>query len=147
MGASKGVLLSGVALIVGIYATGIHRADAIIAASAGTRVYQLQSDANARTGVRLALEDMREGGWRTTWTTVIFMGDTIRYDIDNLPTTPRTATITSSSRFKQFETRVVAYVEEGSAIRNRRGRRIGSTWTITKTYVVPNANEARYVAQ
>ena len=147
MGASKGALLSGVALIVGIYASGIKRADGIIASSAGTRVYQLQSDANARTGVRLALDDMVLGGWSTRKRTAYFMGDTILYDIDNLGTSPQTAKIKTRSRFKGFETRIEAYVEEGAVIRNRRGRRIGSTWTITKTYVVPNANEARYQAQ
>ncbi len=147
MGASKGVLLSGVALIVGIYATGIHKADAIIASSAGTRVYQLQSDANARTGVRLALDDMTLGGWSTRQLTAYFMGDTITYDIDNLGTSPQSAKIKTRSRFQGFETRIEAYVVQGAAIVNRRGRRIGSTWTITKTYIVPNANEARYVAQ
>ena len=147
MGASKGALLSGVALIVGIYASGIHKADAIIAATAGTRVYQLQSDANARTGVRLALDDMTLGGWSTRQRTAYFMGDTIIYDIDNLGTTPQTVKIKTRARFKGFETRIEAYVEQGAAIVNRRGRRIGSTWTITKTYVLQNTNEAGYINQ
>lgn len=140
MGASKGALLSGVALIVGIYASGIKKADALIAASAGTRVYQLQSDANARTGVRLALNDMRDNtSWSVSPKTVIFMGDTIWYDVNNTQTSsPKKSTITSRSRYKGIETKIVAYVEESGAIVNRRGRRIGYNWAITKTYVVPS---------
>ena len=140
MGASKGVLLSGIALIVGIYAVGIKKADAIIASSAGTRVYQLQSDANARTGIRLALDDMRDGNWSTRSRTTIFLADTILYDIDNIQSFhPYKAKITSRSRFKGVETKIIAYVEEGASIVNRRGRRIGYNWTITKSYLVPSA--------
>ena len=134
---SKGVLLGGVALIVGIYSTGIHKADVIIANSAGTRVYQLQSDANARTGLRLALNDMRDNTtWSVTRRTVIFLGDTIWYDVDNTQTfSPKKSTIRAGSKYKGIETEITAYAEESSAIVNRRGRRIGYNWAITKTYV------------
>ena len=140
MGASKGVLLSGIALIVGMYAVGIKKADAILASSAGMRVYQIQSDANARTGLRLALNDMRDNtSWSVSPKTVIFLGDTIWYDVNNTQTSPiKKSTITSRSKYKGIETKIVAYVEESGAIVNRRGRRIGYNWAITKTYVFPS---------
>ncbi|MBI3004177.1 MAG: hypothetical protein HYY49_02030 [Ignavibacteriales bacterium] len=140
MGASKGVLLSGIALIVGMYAVGIKKADAIIAGSAGTRVYQIQSDANARTGIRLALNDMRDNNsWSTRSKTIIFLADTIQYDIDNIQSSsPKKAKITSTSRFKGVETKVIAYVEEGAPILNKKGKRIGYDWTITRTYLIPS---------
>ena len=145
MGASKGVLLSGIALIVGMYAVGIKKADAIIAGSAGTRVYQIQSDANARTGLRLALDDMRDGNWSTRSRTAIFIGDTIRYDIDNIsPTSPKKAKIKASSRFKGVETKVVAYVEEGAPILNKKGKRVGYNWTISRTYLEPSTDSFMY---
>ena len=137
MGASKGALLSGVALIVGIYASGIHKADAIIAASSGTRVYQLQSDANARTALRLALNDMRDNtSWSVALKKVIFLGDTIWYDVTNTQaSSPKKATIKAGSKYKGIETEIPAYVAESGVIVNRRGRRIGYNWAITKTYV------------
>jgi len=139
MGASKGVLLSGIALIIGMYSVGIKKADAIIASSASTRVYQLQSDANARSALRIAVVDMIDNSWSTRSQTVIFLGDTLMYDIDNLSSTsPRKAKVTCRSRFKGVETKIVAYVQEGTAIVNRRGRRVGSNWTITKSYLVPS---------
>ncbi|MBI4428530.1 MAG: hypothetical protein HY562_05370, partial [Ignavibacteriales bacterium] len=125
----------------GMYAVGIKKADAIIANSAGTRVYQIQSDANARTGIRLALNDMRDNNsWSTRSQTIIFLGDTIRYDIDNIQSTsPKKAKIKSTSKFKGVETQVVAYVEEGAPILNKKGKRVGYDWTITRTYLVPTS--------
>lgn len=140
MGASKGVLLSGIALIVGLYAVGIKKADAIIAGSAGSRVYQIQSDANARTALRLALNDMTDNNsWSTKSQKVIFLGDTLRYDIDNIYNVSpnRKVRITTTSTFKGVKTQIVAYVDEGPPILNKKGKRLGSTWTIARTYVVP----------
>ena len=56
---SKGVLLSGIALIVGIYAVGIKKADNLVAGSAGTHAYRTQSELDSRMGIRVGIHYLR----------------------------------------------------------------------------------------
>jgi len=141
---SKGVLLSGIALVIGVYAVGIKKADNLVAGSALTHAYKIQSENDARMGVRAGIHWLRgepdgsSSGLSYT-NSFIFNSDTVLY-IVSIPAFVTSGQITSTSNFKGWQTVIKANVKLKFA---------GASyyWQPTAWYIVPNPNEAKYVYQ
>ena len=61
MGTSKGVLLSGIAVIIGLYTIGIRRADSVYASSSSARVNMMQARYLAQSGIQFGLRRLEQG--------------------------------------------------------------------------------------
>jgi len=144
MGGSRGVLLSGIALIIGIYSVGIKKADVQLAGSAIAHACKIQSERNAMMGVKAGIHSLRSdgnGGFSgiNTTDTFIILNDTVSYTV-SVVSFATTGTITATSKFKNWKTTIRAYVR----------KKFGSDpyyWEITRRYIVPDPNEANYVYQ
>lgn len=142
---SKGVLLSGIALIIGVYAVGIKKADITIGGSAATHAYKIQSDKNAMMGVQAGIHFLTgsinggSGGINTT-STFIILSDTVSYTVV-VPKDSVTGNITATSKFQGWKTTIKAYV------RKKFSDGSNHYWEVTRSYIKPNANEANYVYQ
>lgn len=140
MGTSKGVLLSGVALVVGMYTVAIKKADRLNAEAVETRTFQLQSEDIARTGLRFAVRrlEIYESYWSLYTSpsnyskTLDLFGGTLTYVIEPIGS-PGYAKITATGVFNGKTATVVANVKESLTGSSPSGWQ-GNVWSITKDF-------------
>ncbi len=133
MGTSKGVLLSGVALIIGFYTVGIKKTDRMTAEMAETRANELQSENIAQSGVRLAINELVVSNFATNSSKSLdLLGGTISYTITS---SSGSAHITSTGQFSGRTVKVIADVQQ-TPTQPTKSR--GNMWQISKMYVQPS---------
>ena len=129
MATSKGILLSGIAIIIGLYTIGMHRADSVYASAASARTSMIQAQYLAESGVEVCLRRLDQGYSTTPDISVLpdptganpTMGGllTSLYVQDYVPGT--SATIWSVGEFNN----VRVYVVAGAVA----GPNLGTTWS------------------
>ncbi|MGB2868862.1 MAG: hypothetical protein WBD36_10450 [Bacteroidota bacterium] len=139
MGSSKGVLLSGVALIIGFYTVGIKRAETATAAITATHASTAVAENLARTGLRFAINDLSNNAWAPTTNSIKFYGvfsskDTVKYSIAALSSNQ--ATVTTTGTYNSIRVKLTATVTKTDSYRlSKRGKKSGYKWEVSDVYV------------
>lgn len=143
MGSSKGVLLSGVALIIGFYTVGIKKAQTTTATLSATHSSTAVAENLSRTGLRFAINKL-SSTWSAPNTTQYFYGvfnskDTLKYKIEAVGSWPYTqATVTSTGTYNSIRVRLTATVSQTSSYQlSKRGRKSGYMWEVSDVYLRP----------
>ena len=139
MGTSKGILLSGIALVIGLYTSGVKQADGLTASTAVSRVNDVQSYAIARSGLRFALNDLATRSWGSgTWSSSVNMfGGSLTYTVDNQHYGTGNARIWTTGTFNGKQTKIITDVTKTWSGWVHHSWRRGSMWEINKMYVAP----------
>ena len=136
MGTSKGVLLGGVALIIGFYTVGIKKADRSNSEIAEMRANDLQSENIAQSGIRFAANELVTGGFdnNSSHSCELF-GGTLTYNI--LSINLERARVTSTGQVGGRTITVVAEVQKIPSSSAGQSKSRGNMWQIEKVYAQP----------
>ncbi|HTP80943.1 MAG TPA: hypothetical protein VMM57_11150 [Bacteroidota bacterium] len=137
MGSSKGVLLSGVALVIGFYMLGIKKSDRLTAEIAEGRANDVQSLNIAQSGIRFAINSLATSNFSITSSesSSSLFGGTLSYTIDGVTLGPGWARITSTGVVGGSRVTLVADVQQTLA-GQKKDR--GNMWQVAKIYTQPS---------
>ena len=137
MGSSKGILLSGVALIIGFYMLGIKKSDRLTAEIAETRANEVISANIAQSGIRLAINSLATSNFTITssQTNSSMFGGSLSYTIDGVTLGPGWARVTATGEISGSRVTMVADVQQTSA-GSKKDR--GNMWQVSKIYTQPS---------
>lgn len=140
MGASKVVFLSGLYIIIGLYATGIRKADSNVRQVAEFSATRDQATEIAKTGVQFVINDLatHEGGGYKPSASNLTVGDgTVTYQVTDRNAT--VANMTSTGTLNGREATLVAQIQYvGTKTLKVKGKDLRwDRWKIVKMYVQP----------
>jgi hypothetical protein len=138
MGTGKGILLAGVSLILGFYTLGIKGVDQMQSQQAENRVYGIQAESIAKSGMRFAINQLATSSflfYGTRRTLTLFDGQ-LTYEVYINPFYPSQATVISTGTVKGNRVVISAVVTKLPSGTPPPGkRRAGNLWSIDKEYI------------